>query len=203
MPSNSEVLEENQTSISCTSLPCKWVVPKTRKESTQQISTAVFKKHEHDKPVKRQIPLLEDFDPRPPEYHGNAQSFVPDLLKKVKGDHLGISVLLDPEYIEELEKVRQPSTYHLPDDNVSKLSVEAFKRSLEVDSNEARKIERETCEQRLRAARFAVRRYRLTASRFGNVISRKPTTPPDKLVLNIIQPTNFTSVAIKYSIENE
>ena len=40
-------------------------------------------------------------------------------------------------------------------------------------------------------------------SRFGNVISRKPTTPPDKLVLNIIQPTNFTSVAMKYDIENE
>ena len=46
---------------------------------------------------------------------------------------------------------------------------------------------------------FVVRRYRLTGSRFGDVISCKPTTP----FLNILQPTNFTSVAIKYRIDNE
>lgn len=177
VPNSSEIIEDDQTSVPCTSLPCKWVVPKTRKESTQQISTAVFKKHERDKPVKRQIALLEDFDPRPPEYRGNAQSFVPELLKKVKGDHLGISVLLDAEYIEESEKVQQPSSYNLPDISGLKLSVEAFKKSLAVDADKARKIERETREQRLSAAWFAVRRYRLTASRFGDVISRKPTTP--------------------------
>ena len=57
--------------------------------------------------MKRQIPLLEAFDLRPPEYHGNAQSFVSDLLKKVKGDHLGITVLLDPEYIEVFGKAKQ------------------------------------------------------------------------------------------------
>ena len=72
-----------------------------------------------------------------------------------------------------------------------------------VDASEARKIERETHEQRLCAAWFTIRRYRLTASRFGDVISRKPSTPPDKLVLNILQPTNFTSVAMKYGIDNE
>ena len=30
---------------------------------------------------------------------------------------------------------------------------------------------------------FAIRQYRLTASMFGEVISRRPETPPDKLVL--------------------
>ena len=101
--------------------------------------------------MKRQIPLLEDFDPRPPEYSG---SLVPDLLKKVKGDHLGISVLLDAEYIEE---VKEPSSYNLPNINALKLSVEAFKKSLEIDNNEARKIEKDTREQRLYGAWFAVR----------------------------------------------
>lgn len=200
---NSEILEDNQASIPCTSLPCKWVVPKCRKETSQQISTAVFKKHERDRPVKRQIPLLENFDPRPPEYRGNAQSFVPDLLKKVKGEHLGISVLLDAEYIEESEKVQQPSSYNLPNLESLKLSVEAFKKSLVVDANEAREIERKTREQRMSTAWFTVRQYRLTASRFGDVISRKQSTPPDKLVLNILQPTYFTSVAMKYGIDNE
>ena len=63
-----------KTTIPCTSFPCKWIVPKTRKESTQQISTTVFKKHECDKPVKRQTALLEGFDPQPPEYHGNPRA---------------------------------------------------------------------------------------------------------------------------------
>ena len=63
--------------------------------------------------MKRQTPVLENFDPWPPEYRGNTQSFVPDLLKKVKGDHLGIFVLLDPEYIKESEKVKQPSSYSM------------------------------------------------------------------------------------------
>ena len=57
--------------------------------------------------------------------------------------------------------------------------------------------------ERLCAAWFTIRRYRLTASRFGDVISRKPSTPPDKLILNILQPTNFTSEAMKYGIDNE
>ena len=46
----------------------------------------------------------------------------------MKGEHLGISVLLGKEYIEESEKL-QPSSYNLPDINSLKLSVEAFKKS--------------------------------------------------------------------------
>ena len=40
--------------------------------------------------MKRQMALLIDFDPQIPEYHGNAQSFVPKTMKKVKGDHLSV-----------------------------------------------------------------------------------------------------------------
>ena len=53
------------------------------------------------------------------------------------------------------------------------------------------------------SAWFAVRRYHLTASVFGEVISRRPDTPPDKLVLRILKPTDFTSVAMRYGIDNE
>jgi len=50
---------------------------------------------------------------------------------------------------------------------------------------------------------FNVRRYHLTASNFGAAISRKPDIPPDKLVLQILRPTSFTSPAIQYGIQHE
>ena len=159
-----------------------------------------LKKHDRDKPVKRQIPLLEDFDPRPAKYRGKAESLVPGLLKKIKNDHLGVSVLLDPDYTEE---VVQPSSYSLPDIDALKDTIKAFKETLNITCDEARKIETETREQRLSSSWFEVRRYRLTASRFGEVISRRDDTPPQRLVLNILQPTDFTSEAMRYGIAFE
>ena len=50
---------------------------------------------------------------------------------------------------------------------------------------------------------FAIPRYCLTASMFGDVISRRPETPPDKLVLRILKPTDFTTLAMQYGIDNE
>jgi len=189
--------------VPCTSLLCTWVVPKNRKGSTQKMSLAVFKKHDQDKPVKRSIAHLEDFDPRPLKFCGNVKELVPELLKKVKGEHLGISVLLDPDYVEQLQVAQQQSGVNLPNKERLKETIEAFKESLVVTEDVAREIECNTREQRLSSEWFQARRYRLTASRFGDIISRKPNTPPEKLVLSILQPTNYTSVAMKYGIENE
>jgi len=176
------------------------VAPKTRKESTQEISSAVFIKHDCNKPVKRPVKLLEDFDPRPAKYRGKAESYVPDLLKKVRHNHLGISVLLDTDYSDE---VLQPFSYSLPDVDALKDTVKALKESLQVSCDEARKIEAATREQRLSSSWFEFRRYRLTASRFGEVISRRTDTPPQRLVLNILKPTDFTSEAMRYGIAYE
>lgn len=60
--------------IPVTSLPCQWRAPKKRKESTLAISEARFEKHDYAKPTKRKVKLLEDFDPRPPEFRGDAAS---------------------------------------------------------------------------------------------------------------------------------
>jgi len=193
----------DEDEVPCTSLPCTWVVPKNRKGSTQQISLAVFKKHDRDKPVKRPIAQLADFDPRPQKFRGNAKELVPELLKKVKGDHLGVSVLLDPDYVEEVQIAQKPSGVNIPSMEGLKETIDAFKESLVVTEDAAREIEHNTREQRLSSAWFQARRYRLTASRFGEIISRKPDTPPEKLVLSILQPTNFTSDAMKYGIDNE
>ena len=64
-------------------------------------------------------------------------------------------------------------------------------------------MERDTRDQRMSSTWFAIRRYRLTASMFGDVISRRPETPPDKLVLRILKPTDFTTPAMRYGIDNE
>ena len=97
----------------------------------------------------------------------------------------------------------QPSSYGLPDIITLKDTVKAFKESLQVNYDEARKIEAKTREQRLSSSWFEVRQYRLTASRFGKIISRKADTPPQRLVLSILQPTDFTSEAMRYGIAYE
>ena len=49
-----------------------------------------------------------------------------------------------------------------------------------------------------------MRRYRIMASLFGYVfLSRKPDTPPDNLILRILHPRKFSSIATKYGIDNE
>ena len=167
------------------------------------VSQTCFERHEHSKPVKRKIELLEDFDPRPVEFRGSAKSNLPKLLTEVEGKKLCISLLLDPIYCEERATNLQPDAYSIPSVSNLKSTIQEFKKSLEVSQDEARKIERDTRDQRMSSTWFNVRRYRLTASNFGAVISRKPDTPPDKLVLQILRPTNFTSPAIQYGIQHE
>ena len=118
--------------LPCTSLPCKWIIPKYRKDSTQQMSAAVFKKHDREKPVKRALQPTEDFDLRPEEYRGTAKNHLPNLFKKVKGNHLGISLLLDEDYVDRGSQMLEPSTFDLLDIALLRRTVEAFKKSLDV-----------------------------------------------------------------------
>jgi len=109
--------------------------------------------------------------------------------------------LLDPDYDDD--EVRQPSSYRLTNEDALKDTVKALEESLQVTLDEARKIETETRDQRLSSFWFEVRQYRLTASRFGEVISRRMDTPPQRLVLSILRPTDFTSEAMRYGIAYE
>ena len=97
-PTVHHALNPDDTEVSVTSLPCMWKAPKKRKHSTMRMSEAVFEKHDYRKPMKRKTKPLEDFDPRPPEFRGNASMLLPDLLKKVKGEQLCVSLLLDPSF---------------------------------------------------------------------------------------------------------
>ena len=63
--------EEDEEVMPCTSLPRAWGIPsKKRKDSTIELSSAIFEKHDHARPGKKKIKLIEDFDPRPPEFKG-------------------------------------------------------------------------------------------------------------------------------------
>ena len=67
---------------------------KKRKQSAMHIVEAVFQKHHYNKPEKRTIKAVEDFDPRPPEFRGTAKDCLPDSLCKLKGEQLCLYCLI-------------------------------------------------------------------------------------------------------------
>ena len=76
----------------------------------------------------------------------------------------------------------------LPDTASLLYTVAAFKSSLKISEDHARHIEQNTRQQRNSVLWHSVHRYCITASIFGSVLSRRPNTPSDSLVLRIIQP---------------
>ena len=58
-------------------------------------------------------------------------------------------------------------------------------------------------DQRFSSIWFSARRYRITASNFGRVLSLKRETPPDCLVMHILQSKHFSTLATQYGIYNE
>ena len=194
-------IDDEETPV--TSLPCQWKAPKKRKQSTLPISEAVFEKHDYAKPMKRKVKHVEDFDPRPQEFRGTTASRLPDLLDSLRGEQLCISLLFDSKYKQITEKTPQPSSHSIPDAEELKETIKAFKETLQVSEEKAREIERNTREQRLSSLWFSVRKFRIISSLFGAVFTRRVDTPPDSLVLRIIQPKNFSTAATQYGIENE
>lgn len=164
------------------------------------MSQARFEKHDYSKPNKRRVSLLESFDPRPLNYRGDVASRLPGFLNKVRGEQLGISLLLDSRFCQ---KPTEPSSHSIPTGVSLKETIEAFKEILRVNPEKVREIETNTRQQRLSQLWFSVRRYRITSSLFGSVLSRRADTPPDNLVLRIIQPKSFSTPATRHGIENE
>ena len=163
---------------------------------------AILQKHEYAKPVKRKIKPVEDFDPRPPEYRGAVTSRLQDLLEKLRGEQLCVSFLFDPkcQHWDNDLSPAQPSSHNSPDATGLKCTIAAFKSSLQVSEDQAQRIEQSTRKQRQSSLWYSVRRYRITSSIFGSILSRRDSTPPDSLVLRIIQPRSFSTAATTYGI---
>ena len=78
-----------------------------------------------------------------------------------------------------------------------------FISTLKVTEEKAREIEVNARDQRLSPQWFAACHFLLTASMFGSVVTRKPDTLPNNLLLRIIQPKRFSSDATKHGINSE
>lgn len=66
--------ENDDTQIPVTSLPCRWKVPKSRKEGNLKMSDVKFEKHVYGKTSSKvNYARQEDFDPRPARYRNKTQ----------------------------------------------------------------------------------------------------------------------------------
>lgn len=135
--------EHAEDEIPVTSLPCQWKPPKKRKQKAMHMSETVFQKHDYHKPEKRVIKPVEDFDPRPPEFRGTANDRLPDLLHKLRGEQLCVSLLLDSSccYWDDSTSLGGSLVPNLPDNTALHDTIEAFKSSLKVTQDQARHIE--------------------------------------------------------------
>lgn len=201
---SSSVVEEDADSVPVTSLPCKWKPPKKRKESNLKVSDATFQKHIYGQTKKVKLLPIEDYDPRPEKYRNKIESHMKHFLDAVRGKGLGVSLLLDPStryWGDNTEPALVPPK--LPSEEELKSAIVEFKKSLNVTMHQAREIEGKTRNQRHSPEWFAARRYRLTASMFGLIYHRKPNTPPDSVVVNLLTQRQITSPAIQWGIEHE
>lgn len=199
LPSSALVDGDSERFTPLTSILSSWNVPRCRKESNLQMSQAIFEKKDYQR-SSRKRKQTEYFDPRPEDYRGTAKSLLPDLLESVRGESLGISVLFDEKHCQHT--ILSNDTY-VPSLSNIKETVAAFKQSLKMSPSQLRNIEQSTRDQRESSLWFSARRYRITASHFGEILHRRMDTPPDRLVLSILKPRKFSSPAITWGIDNE
>ena len=128
---------EEEEALPVTSYICQWKRPRKRKESTMKMCEATFEKHIYGRTKKRKFSALEDFDPRPPRYQGTARSLMPNLLNKVRGKGLCISLLLDPSTRHWRSSAPTEASFSMPD--ITQL--QEFKNSLRVTPERGREIE--------------------------------------------------------------
>lgn len=192
--------DENKAAVPMTSLACQCKPPRKR-ESSAKIADVYFEKHVYGRAKKPVLRRLEDFDPRPEK---SSSSNMPTLLDSVRGQGLCVSLLLDPRtrHWSQDQSCGTTGTPNLPDDSSLRHTIGEFKKSLEV--TEELHCQRDDWPKRLVSlVWFAVRHYRITASRFGEIMRRRASTAPDSLVLQILQPRQFSSVATDWGICNE
>ena len=164
------------------------------------MSEVQFEKHVYALEHKKYLKLLEDFDPHPLDCKGQAPTNLDTFMQKVKGRNLGVSLLLDPSTQVWTEETREtPAAVSVKQ---LRKNVAAFKDSLKLPTAKLRGL-KETRDQSRSSLWFSVCRYRITASYFGEIFKRLPTTPLHHLVLHIIDPKPFNCTAIEWENTHE
>ena len=165
----------------------------------------MFEKHVYGTVKKRHLAPLEDFDPRPAKFKGTAKNSLPALLV---GKGCAFLFCSTRHYAPMMTLYHLPSSSTLTSTTLSSLeqlktTVSAFKQSLAVSDEKVREVELNTKEQRESSLWFQVRQYRITSSLFGQVLRCKEQTPPDSLVLQILQAKQFSTTATQWGVSNE
>ena len=187
-----------------TSYPCQWKAPRKRKQSNLKMADTTFEKHVYGRAASsKKRERLEDFDSRPQKYRGNANTQFTAFLHQVRGKGLEISLLKDKSTRYWSTDPTSCMTHALPDDRQLKQSIDGFMKSLCVTEDEARKIEQGTQQQRNSPDWFSARRFRLKSSVFGKVFHRRAETPPDRLVVRLIEQRQITSPAMQWGVQHE
>ena len=141
---NSTLPEMEDESMPVTSKLCEWNIPQKRKESNQSMSTAVFMQHDYQKSNKRRVSLTEDLiQGLCSSEEMLIKSLLTDLLEQVHGESLGISLLFDPRYCNNLS-VPISSKPDIPCTSQLQYSVAEFKASLILPKEKLQKIEQDT-----------------------------------------------------------
>lgn len=204
-PGGTSDMGELEEVLPITSYACQWKPPCKRKESTLQMSEVQFQKHVYGREKKKSSKPLEDFDPRPPEYHNTARGQMKELLEKICGKGLCVSLMLDPksQYWQSNSALEKPLPPVLPSKEELQQRVAMFKESLRLPSHKIRELEQNTRSQCRSSLWYSARRYRITASFFGEIRRRLPTTPPHSLVSRIIESKQFVSPATEWGKSHE
>ena len=207
MDPSTSTSEPEEEALPITSYACQWKPPRKRKESTLRMSEATFHKPVYGREKRRSSKPLEEFDPRPPEYKNTAQGHLKEFLGKVCGKGLCVSLMFNSasQYWQDETQTGsgEPLPPKLPSKEELQSRVEEFKKSLHVSAFKLRQIEQNTRDQSQSALWFSVRRYRITASYFGAVRRRLPTTPPQSLVLQILEGKQFQTPATEWGKKHE
>lgn len=205
--SDADLGAAGEETLPITSYACQWIQPRKRKESNKQMAGAKFEKHVYGRQCKHTIKSIEDFDPRPPECIGTAQASLGEFLTKMRGKGLGVSALMDPKVRVWKPGCSSDATPEGPPSLPSKeeliCRVSAFKESLKVSAERVCEIEKNTRDQSQSPLWYSERQFRLTASFFGEVRRRLPSTPPESLVLRILGLRKFTAKATEWGMEQE
>ena len=179
------------STVPVTSLPNSWKPPRKRKESTLMMSEAKFEKHIYARDFKHLSTELESFDPRPADLKGTATALLSQFLETTREEGLSTSLLFDEsarvwEQPDDPPSAQQTLVYNFPTDEQLHYEINCFMQSLAMSEASILATERETRGQADSLKWFNHRRFRITASHFGEIYKRKVTTKPDALVLRLL-----------------
>ena len=178
---------------SCTSKPCKWIIPRKRKGPVTPISEISFVKHDYAKEKKAKKPKLNsaaktcasDLKKWPGE---RLQNFY-EALKEYQIESkkaVGWMHILPQKLNNQEEPLISPIKYHPISAEELKLRFEKVKRNINFDEEKIKKIEEQTRCQSNTNLWHHHRHPRITATKCYRIAVQRETTSPTKIIQDVL-----------------